>query len=95
MAYNRNIEEINQIHENVIKTQNMIYSLLEKYDKNGIKIKNEDIFLLKELQNKFKLDYNLILILLHINVMNYSRYLRSLDKNILTTKKEIQRYYNE
>lgn len=95
MAYNKNIEEVKQIHENVVKTQTMIYSLLEKYDKNGIEIKNEDIFLFKELQNKFKLDYNLILILLHINVMNYSRYLKSLDKNIQTTKKEIQKYHNE
>lgn len=91
MSYNKNIEEINQIWTNVNKTQDMIFSLLEKYEKAGLKIKNEDIFLFKELRNKFKLDYQLILTLLNTNVMNYSRYIKSLDKNINITRKEIQK----
>lgn len=95
MSYNKNIEEINQICANVKKTQDMIFELLKKYEKYGLKIKNEDIFLFKELLNKFKLDRQLIVTLLNINIMNYSRYMKSLDKNINNMRREIQKNCSE
>jgi hypothetical protein len=43
----------------------------------------------KELKNRFKLDYYLALSLLKVNIMNYSLYIKSLDKNIDGIKREI------
>lgn len=90
MSYDKNHEEIEQIWLNTQKTQEMISDLLLNFKKNGIKIQKEDIFLLKELKNKFMLDYNLLLVLLNTNVMNYSLYIKSLYKNNMLIKEMIK-----
>lgn len=92
MSYNKNIEELNNIYDDNLNIQKNIIELLKTYENNNIKVSKHDLFIFKELKNRFKLNYALALSLLKVNIMNYSLYIKSLDKNIDLTKKEINKY---
>lgn len=89
MSYNKNINELNKIYNDNVNIQKSIIDLIKMCENKNIKISDYDLFLFKELKNRFKLDYYLALALLKINIMNYSIYIKSLDKNIDILKKEI------
>lgn len=91
MSYNKNIEELNKIYDDNINIQKNIIDLIKLYENNNIKLSDHDLFIFKELKNRFKLDYHLALALLKVNIMNYSLYIKSLDKNIDVIKKEINK----
>lgn len=91
MSYNEEVNYLNKVEEENQKIQNNINNLIELYKQSNIILSEEDEFTLNELKNKFKFDFTLTAILLNINIMNYSLYMKSLDKRIEDLKKEISK----
>jgi len=80
MSYNKNINRLNKVHERIEKIQNDIINLIQTLELNNIKVKDEDVFIFNELRKKTTLDYNISKIILDANIMNYSMYLKNLNK---------------